>query len=142
MNRLQRLTRDTAGSVAVEFALLGPLMIGMLFGVLQIGIGMKAYNSLRAIASDTARYAAVNYQTANRLTNTQLQSYGRAVAIATPYGLRSDRVTVSVTTPTTQRVTGATEKKITITYKVDTLLKIINVRAVNLTYSRPIFLTT
>ena len=38
---IRKLRRHDGGSVAVEFALVGPLLIGMLMGVMQIGIGMR-----------------------------------------------------------------------------------------------------
>ena len=76
---LSRLRRNRDGSVAVEFALVGPILLGMLMGVLQIGIGMQNYNALRGISADTARYAVVNYQTANRLTTSQRADHARPV---------------------------------------------------------------
>lgn len=139
---LRRFVADRNGSVVIEFALLGPVMIGMLFGVLQIGLGMQSYNALRGISSDVARYAAVNYQTANRLTNAQLQTYGRAVATTSPYNLRSSEVTVTVVNAAAQRVAGATEKTFTVTYVVPSFLEVINVSSPTITFSRPIFVKT
>lgn len=139
---LRRFIAERNGSVAIEFGLLGPVMIGMLFGVLQIGLGMQSYNALRGISGDVARYAAVNYQTANRLTNAQLQTYGRSVATASPYNLHSTDVTVTVVNAATQRVAGATEKTFTVTYTVPSFLKVINVGSPTIRFSRPIFLKT
>lgn len=134
------LRRDDRGSAAVEFALIGPALIGMMFGVLQVGIGMQNYNALRGAAGDVARYAVVNYQTANRLTDTQLTNYARTVATGSPYGLISDRLTASVAPATTQRVAGATEMTITYSYAVPTVLAVIGVGDIPISYSRPIFL--
>ena len=78
------LRKDQRGSVAVEFALIGPLLIGMLMGVLQIGVGMQNYNALRGISADVARYSVINYQTANRLTVGQLQDYTTASLLPRP----------------------------------------------------------
>ena len=91
-----RLRRDREGSVAVEFALAGPVLIGMFMGVLQIGVGMQNYNALRGISGDVARYAVVNYQTANRLSTSQLENYANGVASGAPYGLVRSRYTVSI----------------------------------------------
>ena len=60
MTRLfKRLAHDLQGSVAIEFALIGPVFLTMFLGVLQIGIGMQNYNALRGISADVARYAVV-----------------------------------------------------------------------------------
>ncbi len=137
---LRLLRRDDRGSAAVEFALIGPALIGMMFGVLQVGIGMQNYNALRGAAGDVARYAVVNYQTANRLTETQLTNYARTVATGSPYGLIADRLTATVIEAPTQRVAGATEMTITYSYAVPTVLAVVGVGDIPISYSRPIFL--
>ncbi len=136
---LTYLRKDQSGSVAVEFALVGPLLIGMLMGVLQIGVGMQNYNALRGISADVARYSVVNYQTANRLTVGQLQDYANGVAATPPYGLIRDRFTATIAPAANQRVTGATEYTITLDYDVPTMLSIIGIDEIPLSYSRPIF---
>ena len=133
------LRKDQRGSVAVEFALIGPLLIGMLMGVLQIGVGMQNYNALRGISADVARYSVINYQTANRLTVAQLQDYANGVAATAPYGLVRDRFTATITPAATQRVIGATEYTITLDYDVPTMLSVIGIGEIPLSYSRPIF---
>jgi Flp pilus assembly protein TadG len=138
---LRALATDRSGSVAIEFGLLGPLMIGMLFGVLQVGVGMQSYNALRGISGDVARYAVVNYQTANRLTNAQLQTYGTAVATGSPYNLDSNDVTVAVVDAATQRVSGATEKTFSVSYVVPSFLTVLGIEGPTISFSRPVFLT-
>lgn len=133
------LRQNQTGSVAVEFALVGPLLIGMLMGVLQIGVGMQNYNALRGISADVARYSVINYQTANRLTTSQLQDYANSVASNAPYGLVRNRFTATIQAAATQRVTGATEYTITLNYDVPTMLSIIGIGEIPLSYSRPIF---
>ena len=139
---LSRLRRNRDGSVAVEFALVGPILLGMLMGVLQIGIGMQNYNALRGISADTARYAVVNYQTANRLTTSQLENYANGLAAGPPYGLVRSRFAVSISPAATQRVTGATEYSMTVTYNVPTMLGLFGISEIPLSYSRPIFVVT
>lgn len=136
---LSYLRQNQSGSVAVEFALVGPLLIGMLMGVLQIGVGMQNYNALRGISADVARYSVINYQTANRLTTGQLQDYANSVASTPPYGLVRSRFTATIQAAATQRVTGATEYTITLNYDVPTMLSIIGIGEIPLSYSRPIF---
>ena len=139
---LSSLVRDTDGSVIIEFAIIGPVLITMLFGVLQIGIGMQNYNAIRGISADVARYAVVNYQTKNRLTTAQLQTYAAGIASAPPYGLQRARFQATVTTAATQRVAGATEYTLRINYRVPTVLEIVGIGEIPLTYSRPVFVIT
>lgn len=133
------LGNDDSGSAAIEFALIGPAFLGMFMGIMQIGLGMQNYNALRSISADVSRYAVVNYQTSNRLTTTQLQTYANTVATAAPYGLTSSRFTATVTTATTQRVAGATEYSIQLNYQIPSVLQVIGIGEIPLSYARPIF---
>lgn len=136
---LAKVLRDERGATAVEFALLGPVMITLMLAVLQVGIALWSYNSMRSIASDIARYAVVNYQGNNKLTTTQIQTYARSTAISTPYGLTDANLSITVVTATTQRVSNATEMTMTINYSVPTIASIIGIGDIPMTYSRPIF---
>lgn len=139
-NFLKRLCRARAGSVAIEFALIGPAVIAMLLGVMQVGIGMQNYNALRGISGDMARYSMVQYQTGNKLSDGQLTAYARSIATRSPYSLDDTRLTTQILTPATQRVAGATEKTIVLTYEVPTVLAIIGLSDIPISYSRPVFL--
>ena len=135
-----RLLPDQTASAAVEFALIGPIFLGMFLGVMQVGIGMQNYNALRSISADTARWAVTNYQAGDQKTAIQMQQKATDLAAAAPYGLEvSPRFTVFVSSPTAQRVAGATEFRITVTYQVRTLLSVIGIGEIPLTYTRPIF---
>jgi Flp pilus assembly protein TadG len=136
---LARIVRDQRGATAVEFALLGPVMVTLMLAVLQIGIALWSYNSMRSIASDIARYAVVNYQGANKLSTSQIQTYARSTAISTPYGLTDANLSITVVTATTQRVSNATELTMTINYSVPTIASIIGMGNIPMTYTRPIF---
>lgn len=137
---IRRLLGDSEGSLAVEFALIGPTFIAMMLGVFQIGIGMQNYNALRSVGSDVMRYAVVNYQTNNDLTNTQVRDYARSLAVNSPYLLDSHRLAVSVESVVTSRVAGTFEKTLTLTYSVPTALSIIGFGDFPITYSQSIFL--
>jgi Flp pilus assembly protein TadG len=137
-----KLRRSSQGSVAIEFALIGPAFLAMFMGILQIGIGMQNYNALRGISADVARYAVVNYQTSNHLTTSQLQDYANGVASSPPYGLTRSRFTVAIGAASTQRVSGAIEYTVNLTYRVPTFLGFIGVGEIPLTYSRPIFVVS
>lgn len=137
---MRGLSRNAEGAVTVEFALIGPLFIALMLGVMQIGIGMQNYNAMRSIASDALRYSVVNYQTNNDLTDTQVRDYTRSIATTSPYGLDTSRLAVSVDPVATPRVIGTIEKTLTITYSVPTVLSIIGFTDFPITYSQSIFL--
>jgi Flp pilus assembly protein TadG len=139
MKRLTNLLRRTDGSVAIEFAILAPVLITMLFGVLQIGLGMQQYNALRSIAAETARYAAVERQKGVAYNATDVANRARTIATGAPYGLLGTRLTTSAPTATTQRVTGATEYTLTITYNTPTFLGIMGMSDIPITFTRPVF---
>ena len=130
---------DRTAATAVEFALIGPAFITMFMGVMQVGMGMQNYNALRSISADTARYAVVNYQKSNQVTAIQIQNFAKAAAIKAPYGLQNADFVAFVSTPANQRVSGAIEFQLKLTYQVPTFLKIIGLDKIPVSYTRPIF---
>lgn len=139
---VRKLRRDTAGSVITEFALLGPTVLTLMLGVFQIGIGMQNYNAMRAVSFEVMRYAVVNYQTKNELTNAQMVDYARSLAIGQAYGLDTQRLQISVTDVGTSRVSGTKEKTLSITYAIPTVLTIIGYSEFPIHYSQSLFLTS
>lgn len=137
---LARLARDTGGSSIVEFGLLAPALITMLLAVVQFGIAMQQYNSLRGIAGDVERYAVVNYQTGNKISTDQLATYAQSVATNSPYNLQTTGLLVTVTQPATQRVSGATEYSLSIRAQITSILGIIGINDYYIYYTRPLFL--
>lgn len=138
---LRRLRVDTRGAMVVEFALLAPAFLVMVFGVLYVGMGLQNYNAIRNLSADVARYAMVQQQTGNTLSNTQIRSYALARARGAPYLLNVSSMGAFVTTPATQRVAGVRELQVVITYEVDNMLDFAGIPAPFLTYTRPIFLS-
>ena len=141
-NLLDRIRRNDRGAVAIEFALLAPAFFIMLFGVMQVAIAMQNYNALRNVSADVARYAMIQYQTGNELSNSQLESFAENHALGAPYLLDQARVNAIITTPNAanQRVTGATERRIIVTYQVESLLDFAGIDGPFLRYTRPVFL--
>lgn len=138
MLRTFAICRD--GAVAVEFALIAPFLLGVMLGVFQVGIGMQNYNALRAISADTARFAAIDAQKGGtRKTDDELEAWVRNRATGAPYSLHSASLTVDVTTDATPRIATVSEKSITITYTVKSVLSLLGINDVTLTFTRPIF---
>ena len=136
--RLPAIARDERGSTIVEFALLAPVVFGMFFGLIQIGISMQAYNSLRGVASDTARWATVEYMKKNEVTDAAMQTKAVAIAQDAPY-LLNDSINVTITPVATPRVHGTHEKIMTLTYTPPEVLPFFNFTSGQQRFSRPIF---
>ena len=132
--------RDNRGVAAIEFALLAPVLIMLLLGIFQVGFGMHAHNALRALSMDTARYVVVEYQKKKTLTNSQIATWAKDRAASGPYVLISSRLTTSVTSAATPRISGTTERTLTINYSVPSTLGFIGIKDIPLSYSRTIFL--
>ena len=55
-----RPIKDDSGTALVEFALLAPLLLVILFGVLEFGRAFNYWQDTTHLANEAARYAAVN----------------------------------------------------------------------------------
>ena len=141
----KRLRRDEEGAAAVEFGLLGLVMIALLMGVLQIGIAMQKYNALRGISADVARYAVVQYQSGTEVTNSQIWAQAHQIATRPPYNLSGeqqqlgDGLDITVTTAVDQRIDGATELNFWIRTELPSVMTFLGVESLHVTHSRPIF---
>lgn len=135
---LNALARDRTGGALIEFALLAPVFIGMLIGVVQIGTYMQNYNAVRSVASDAARFAAVEYQKNNNLSTATLQSDIAAMAVTSPYNLNADFLTVDVESVSSD-VNGAKKFDMTINYNVPSFISGIGFEPFTLSYSRPLY---
>lgn len=131
--------RNSRGASAVEFALLAPVFFGLLFGVFEVGIYMQNYSAMRSLASDAARFAAVEYQKKNQVSATTIEDNVESMGISSPYFLRASQLTVDVTEVTPSIVNGARQFSMVITYDLPPIAGGITIDALTLTYSRPIF---
>lgn len=57
--RLRRLRRGGRGQSLVEFSLLLPVMLIIIFGIIDFGMGLRSYISLTNATREGARFAAV-----------------------------------------------------------------------------------
>ena len=55
-----QLQRDTYGQGLVEFALLLPLLLLLLLGIIEFGIAVYAYNTTASVGREVARYGVVH----------------------------------------------------------------------------------
>ena len=140
MNRrfFSALLRDRQGSTIIEFALLAPVMFSLMFGVIQVGLSMQSYNAMRNISSETARYALVEYMKKNEIANSAIETRAETIATTSPY-MMLDNFSATVTDAATQRVPGAHEKTLTVTYTPPNVLPFFDWASTQLSFSRPIF---
>lgn len=136
-----RIVRDKGGASIIEFALLAPVFIGLLMGVVTVGLYMQNYNAVQSLATDAARFAAVEYQKNNDISETALEDNIRLMGTASPYHLISSRLTVDVvedTSPSTA-IPGARQFDLSVSYALPDIIGGISIDNVTLNYSRKIF---
>jgi Flp pilus assembly protein TadG len=139
---LVRLNQDRRGAAIVEFAILAPVLFAMVFGVIQVGVQMWCYNSLRSIIADTARYTMVEYQKGHQISTSDIESKAIAIAVNTPYDFNIDDLgTVQASNPASD-ITGMTEFTLRVDYTPPTVLDFTGIRAPTLTITRPIYVTS
>ena len=68
MNALSRLSKDRAGTSALEFAIIAPLFFLVLFTLIAYGIYLSVTHSVQQIAADAARTAVAGLNPAERVT--------------------------------------------------------------------------
>lgn len=130
--------RDMRGAALVEFAILAPIIFALMFGVLQVGFHMFAYNAVRSVASDTARYTIVEYQKDDPITITQIENQAEAYAVNAPYELDGANLTATATKPVTD-IAGTTKFMLTLTYVPANMLGFFNIGSPTITVTRPIY---
>lgn len=86
MNSKRRLSsrrrRSQAGTALVESALVGPLFLLLLAGIVHFGVAIYSYNILTSAVRDGVRFAVVNGSTSpSPATSTSMQTYVRSRAI-------------------------------------------------------------
>lgn len=139
---LVRLNQDRRGAAIVEFAILAPVLFAMVFGVIQVGVQMWCYNSLRSIIADTARYTMVEYQKGHQIATSDIESKAVAIAVNSPYDFNIDALgTVQAANPASD-ITGMTEFTLRMDYTPPTVLDFTGIRAPTLTITRPIYVTS
>lgn len=139
MHVLKRILRNERGASVIEFALLAPVFIALMMGVVEVGLYMQNYNAVRSLGSDAARFAAVEYQKNNKISETTLEENIRSMAIASPYQLVDSRLTVEVDEVTPSPVDGARQFNLTLTYNLPDIVGGTSIDNIALNYSRQIF---
>lgn len=136
------LLRNCSGAAIIEFALLAPVFLAMIFGVMQVGIYLQNYNAVQSVASDAARYVMIEYQKDNALTDEQIRAVLIGVATNSPYILNSDRINITVDRSGASRVDGAIEIDVSIAYTLSEFIPGVELPLTVVRYSRSVWVTS
>lgn len=98
---LARLGADEQGSNAVEFALVAPLLIGLLFGIFEFGQAVWTQGILDYAVEQASRCASINTTTCN--SSSAIETY--AAQQTTPLSLPAS--VFSATTPSCGNLVSA-----------------------------------
>lgn len=93
LRRLRALARDRAGSAAVELAVVLPLMLAFIFGVIEVGRVIWTKTALVMAVEDASRCASVNAATCGN--NSAIQAYAASRA----WGMTVPASTFTITQP-------------------------------------------
>lgn len=104
--RIRHRLRDDTGQAVIEFALVLPLVLFVLFLIVEFGRVFNAYNDVNQMAADGARMAAVNRYPGDaqllESADAQAVKTGATIAVSYPAGCSvGDYVRVQVDTTMT-----------------------------------------
>lgn len=137
--RARALLASSRGNTAVEFGIIGPFFILLILGVMQFGLIMQNYNAVRNLASDGARFAAVEYQKGTNSPTSAIETWMRARAVSGAYNLDTDLLTITVTQATTSSLTGLKQFDIAISYAATDYLWSVVGDTMNVSASKSVF---
>jgi Flp pilus assembly protein TadG len=89
---LRRFRRNRRGSAAVEFALVAPVFLALLFAIIEVALMFYATQVLETITQDAARYVLTGQAQNGTLTQSQFKTYvcSRIPALFTCSGIYVD----------------------------------------------------
>jgi Flp pilus assembly protein TadG len=126
MNKVRKLWHNTGGAAALEFALVSPLFILLLIGIVQVGIALFVNAGLRNGVESAARHAQVY----PRPSDSEIS----AVLKANAFGLNTSLLvgpTLTYGTLNSQRYVD-----VAATYQYPINIPFMPSRSVNLSHSR------
>lgn len=129
---LKRLLRDEAGSPAVEFAIIAPVLVLLTAGMFDVGKLGLASSTLYLVADEGARYAAVHAEgSLLPKTEPEMETYARTHII----GIESGKVAIDYVWFPDPAVSGG-NVTVTATYNVNLLLtNFMNINDITMTRS-------
>lgn len=122
---LSRLRRDRRGAAAVEFALIGPMVLASIVVVFALSAYFAAANALAAAVDEAARYANIT----PTATDTQIRSKFTSSLLP---GVAPASVTLTIT----RAVVSPTINQVNLTASYPLTVQFVVAPAANLTISR------
>jgi Flp pilus assembly protein TadG len=135
-SRHPRKALDTLGSALAEFALMLPLLLLLLLGIMWFGLALYAYHFVSGAAREATRFAIVRGSACRNLsggcpaTATDVQNYVRDTA---PLGIHASAITVTTTWTPNNRAGSVVN--VTVQYNFQFLLPFVPSRTVVMTSS-------
>ncbi len=138
VNRIRDLLSDSSGSVLIEFAMLAPLLFGLILGVFQIGLQMQGYNAMRSAMSDISRYTLIQYQKDNEVSANDIEASAYAIAIRPPYALDGRKLDIDVSEEASE-ISGTRKLEIIARYQPYNSLGFIGVSPFTMSFTKSIY---
>lgn len=123
--------RSEKGQAAVEFALVLPILLLLIFGIIDFGRVLYTKNALTSLSQEAARHASIYYSSEN---DTALQNY----VINNAGTLDTSSFTGNVVTFSPSRNSGS-DVNVTLTYRLYYITPIVNIIP---GFSNPISITS
>ena len=95
--KLRKLIKNNKGASIVEFALILPILVMMVFGIFQFGIAYNNWIALTHAAREGARLAAVGQYEESRVRESAPSVQIESIVVTGQDGNIGDPVTVTVT---------------------------------------------
>jgi len=95
--KLKKLIKNSKGASVVEFALILPLLVMMVFGIFQFGIAYNNWIALTHAAREGTRLAAVGQYEESRVRESAPSVQIESINVTGQEGNIGDPVTVTVT---------------------------------------------
>lgn len=95
--RPQNATRSRRGAVAVEFAVVAPILVALLFGLIELGRAFEMQNLLEVAAREGARFASMDRDgllDPGESANTKMVQ--DVTTMLASNGVPADRITVEI----------------------------------------------
>jgi Flp pilus assembly protein TadG len=118
MTRISRALRDDAGVALVEYALVVPLLVALLFGILDFGRAFNYWLDETHLANEAARYAAVNRNPSTTQTLQEwIRSQGTTKELRDGTGSVKEKLKICITFPVGQVVGDPVKVEATARYQ-------------------------
>ncbi|RVQ69081.1 pilus assembly protein [Croceicoccus ponticola] len=137
---LTRLQKDDRGVSAIETAILLPVLVTMLIGVLQIGLYLQAQNAVRSVGGEMSRFMTVESQKHNQVTNQQIEDTALGIAVSAPYILKSSQLDIEVADSTVQNIDRVRQVDVKMSYTVPNILGFADWDVMTIDYTRKAFI--